>query len=132
MLLSDPVADMLTRIRNANQMRYNDVLIPASNFKTEIAKILVDEGFIKKFEFVQEGPIKMMKLHLKYGENNERVISGLKKVSRPGLRVYKKNNELPRVQSGLGIAIISTSKGLITDRQARKEEVGGEVIAYVW
>lgn len=132
MVLSDPIADMLTRIRNANQMKYEEVLVPTSKIKIEIARILESEGFIRGFELIEEGHIKTMKLHLKYGENNERVITNLKRISKPGLRQYRQADELPRVLSGLGIAIISTSKGMMTDRSARKEGIGGEVIAYIW
>jgi small subunit ribosomal protein S8 len=132
MVMTDPIADMLTRVRNANQMRYEQVSMPKSKIKVEIAKILKEEGFIKDFKVIDEGVQGSIKLDLKYGRNNERVITGLKRISKPGLRVYAKTNEVPKVLSGLGIAIISTSKGLMTDRKCRQEQTGGEVIAYVW
>ncbi len=132
MVMTDPIADMLTRVRNANQMRYEKVVMPKSKIKVEIAKILKEEGFIKDFKVIDEGVQGSIKLELKYGRNNERVITGLKRISKPGLRVYAKTNEVPKVLSGLGIAIISTSKGLMTDRKCRQEQTGGEVIAYVW
>jgi len=132
MVMTDPIADMLTRIRNANQMRYGKVKMPKSKMKIEIAKILKDEGFIKDFKLIEEGVQGSIELELKFGRNNERVISGLKRISKPGLRVYAKTNEVPKVLSGLGIAIISTSKGLMTDKKCRQEQTGGEVIAYVW
>ena len=132
MVMTDPIADMLTRIRNANQMRYGKVKMPKSKMKVEIAKILKDEGFIKDFKLIEEGVQGSIELELKFGRNNERVISGLKRISKPGLRVYAKTNEVPKVLSGLGIAIISTSKGLMTDKKCRQEQTGGEVIAYVW
>ena len=124
MAMTDPIADMLTRIRNANQMRYLEVEVPASNIKTEIARILKEEGFISDY--------KIIVLNLKYGQHKERVITGLKRISKPGLRVYAKTNEIPKVLNGLGIAIVSTSKGLMTDKEARKEQLGGEVLAYIW
>ena len=126
--MTDPIADMLTRIRNANQMRSKEVSMPVSKIKTEIAKILADEGFITNYE-VKENTLT---LTLKYGQNKERVITGLKRISKPGLRVYAGKEELPRVLNGLGIAIISTPQGVMTDAKARKNNVGGEVIAYVW
>ena len=133
-VVTDTTADMLTRIRNANQMRYKEVVVPASKIKIEISRILKAEGFIadyrvEKSEDEAQGNII---LTLKYGENKERVITGLKRISKPGLRVYAKNNELPKVLNGLGIAIISTSRGIMTDKEARKENIGGEVLAYVW
>lgn len=132
MIVTDPVADMLTRIRNANQMRYKEVEVPASKLKYEIAKILKEEGFIQSYK-VEKGEVQdMMILNLKYGQKKERVITGLKRISKPGLRVYAKAEELPTVLNGLGIAIISTSKGLMTNKQARKEQLGGEVLAYIW
>lgn len=133
-VVTDVVADMLTRIRNANQMRYEKVVVPSSSVKVEIARILKEEGFIKdykvekKYDNVQGEII----LTLKYGEKKERVITGLKRISKPGLRVYVKNDEIPRVLNGLGIAIISTSQGIMTDKQARKLNIGGEVLAYIW
>ena len=129
--MTDPIADMLTRIRNANQNRATSVEVPASNVKLEIARILKDEGFIEDYAVTGEGVQKMMTLTLKY-KNKERVITGLKRISKPGLRVYSKAEELPTVLNGLGIAIISTSKGIMTDKEARESSLGGEVIAYVW
>ena len=126
--MTDPIADMLTRIRNANQMHNKEVSMPTSKMKVEIAKILNSEGFIEGFE-VKENTLT---LTLKYGENKERVITGLKRISKPGLRVYAGANEIPKVLNGLGIAIISTPKGVMTDKLARKNNVGGEVIAYIW
>ncbi|MBQ2640024.1 MAG: 30S ribosomal protein S8 [Bacilli bacterium] len=131
-VVTDTIADMLTRIRNANQMRYEEVSVPASKIKESIAKILKDEGFIKNYKVVKEGAQGTILLTLKYTDKKERVITGLKRISKPGLRVYAKNDEIPKVLNGLGIAIISTSKGIMTDKQARKENVGGEVLAYIW
>ena len=128
MVVTDPIADMLTRIRNANQMRYKEVEVPASKMKLEIAKILDAEGFITNYT-VKENTLT---LTLKYGQNKERVITGLKRISKPGLRVYAGAEEIPHVLNGLGIAIISTPKGVMTDKLARKNNVGGEVIAYIW
>jgi small subunit ribosomal protein S8 len=132
MVMSDPIADMLTRIRNANIVRHETVEIPASKVKREIAEILKKEGFIRDAEYVQDSKQGIIRLFLKYGSNNERVISGLKRISKPGLRVYTKSQEVPRVLGGLGIAIISTSKGVMTDKDARQSKAGGEVICYVW
>lgn len=130
-MMTDPIADMLTRIRNANQLRYASVSMPNSKMKTEIARILLDEGFISDFKV--EGDVKKtLTISLKYGVNGQRIISGLKKISKPGLRVTVKANELPRVLGGLGIAIVSTSKGVVSDKTARTLGVGGEVLAYVW
>lgn len=129
---NDPIADMLTRIRNANQMRYINVEVPASNLKMEIARILKDEGFIVDYKIKEDSIQNYIILELKYGEKKERVITGLKRISKPGLRVYAKADEVPRVLNGLGIAIISTSKGVMTDRSARKQNLGGEVLAYIW
>lgn len=131
-VISDPIADMLTRIRNANQMRYIEVEVPASNIKIEIAKILKEEGFISDYKIKKNDIQDDILLSLKYGENKERVITGLKRISKPGLRVYAKAEEVPSVLNGLGIAIISTSKGLMTDKEARKANLGGEVLAYIW
>ena len=131
MVMTDPIADMLTRIRNANQMKNATVTMPTSKVKVEIAKILKDEGFIEDYKINGETVQKTITLTLKY-KNKERVITGLKKISKPGLRVYAKANELPTVLNGLGIAIISTSKGIMTDKEARNNSLGGEVIAYVW
>ena len=129
---NDPIADMLTRIRNANQMRYKEVEVPASKIKIEIARILKDEGFISDYKIKKNDVQSIIVLSLKYGDRKERVITGLKRISKPGLRVYAKANELPRVLNGLGIAIISTSHGVMTDKEARKESLGGEVMAYIW
>lgn len=132
MVMSDPIADMLTRIRNANTVRHETVEIPASKMKKEIAEILKKEGFIRDAEYIEDNKQGIIRVFLKYGANNERVISGLKRISKPGLRVYTKSTEVPRVLGGLGIAIISTSKGVMTDKEARQSKAGGEVICYVW
>jgi len=132
MIVNDPIADMLTRIRNANQMRYKEVEMPNSRLKLEIAKILKNEGYINSYKIKKNDVQDKLILLLKYGEKKERVITGLKKISKPGLRVYAKANEVPTVLNGLGIAIISTSKGLMTDKKAREENAGGEVLAYIW
>ncbi len=131
-VVTDTIADMLTRIRNASSMGYVEVTVPASNLKEDIAKILKEEGFIKDYKVKSEGSKKNLELELKYGNKKERVITGLKRISKPGLRVYVKSDEVPRVLNGLGIAIISTSKGLMTDKEARKQNLGGEVLAYIW
>ena len=131
-VVTDTIADMLTRIRNANQMRYEEVSVPASKIKVKISKILKDEGFIKNYKEVKEDAQGTIILTLKYTDKKERVITGLKRISKPGLRVYAKNDEIPKVLNGLGIAIISTSKGIMTDKEARKQNVGGEVLAYIW
>ena len=130
--MTDPIADMLTRIRNANQNRAKTVSMPSYKMKEEIAKILKDEGFVEEFSIEENDVQNTLTLTLKYGQKKERVITGLKRVSKPGLRVYSKAEDLPKVLNGLGIAIISTPKGIMTDKKARKENVGGEVIAYVW
>ena len=132
MVVTDAIADMLTRIRNANQMHYQEVSVPSSKMKLEIAKILKDEGFIEDFKETKDNVQGTIVITLKYGPNKERVITGLKRISKPGLRVYAKNDEIPKVLNGLGIAIISTSKGLMTDKEARKNNLGGEVLAYIW
>ncbi len=132
MQVTDPIADMLTRIRNANSAKHDTVDVPASNMKKEIARILNDEGYIKGFQIIDDGKQGVIKVSLKYGANKEKVISGLKRISKPGLRVYVGRDELPRVLRGLGIAIMSTSKGVMTDKAARTENVGGEVLAFVW
>ncbi len=132
MMVTDPIADMLTRIRNANMVRHKSVDIPASNTKKRLAEILLEEGFIKSVEVLDEGQQGVIRVQLKYGENKEKVITGLKRISKPGLRVYAKKNEIPKVLGGLGIAIISTSSGIVTDKEARKLGVGGEVMCYVW
>lgn len=131
-MMTDPIADMLTRIRNSNNAKHDSVDIPASNIKKQLAQILLDEGYIKGFDVIDDGKQGIIRIDLKYGKNNEKVISGIKRISKPGLRVYVKNDEIPRVLGGLGIAIISTSKGIMTDKEARKQLVGGEVICYVW
>lgn len=130
--MTDPIADMLTRIRNGNNAKHDSVDIPASNIKKELAQILLDEGFIKGFDVIEDGKQGIIRVELKYGNYNEKVLSGIKRISKPGLRVYVKNDEIPRVLGGLGIAILSTSKGIMTDKDARKEGIGGEVICYVW
>ncbi|MTT32754.1 30S ribosomal protein S8 [Terrilactibacillus sp. BCM23-1] len=132
MVMTDPVADMLTRIRNANTVRHEQLELPGSRVKQAIAEILKREGFIKDVEYIKDAKQGVIRIFLKYGSNNERVITGLKRISKPGLRVYAKANEVPRVLGGLGVAIVSTSKGIITDKEARKQQVGGEVLAYVW
>ena len=132
MQITDPVADMLTRIRNANTAKHESVDVPASNLKKAIAQILLDEGYIKSFEVVEDGTQGIIRIQLKYLAGKEKVISGLRRVSKPGLRVYAGADELPRVLKGLGLAIISTSKGVMTDKKARANHVGGEVLAFVW
>ena len=132
MQITDPVADMLTRIRNANTAKHDSVDVPSSNLKKAIAKILLDEGYIKSYEVVEDGTQGVIRIQLKYLAGKEKVISGLRRVSKPGLRVYAGADELPRVLKGLGIAIISTSKGVMTDKAARANHVGGEVLAFVW
>ena len=132
MVINDPIADMLTRIRNASNAKHETVDIPASNMKKQIAQILVDEGYIKSYNVVDDGKQDTIKVILKYGANKTPVIQGLKRVSKPGLRIYSNVEDMPKVMRGLGVAIISTSKGVMTDRQARKENVGGEVLAFVW
>ena len=133
MTMSDPIADMLTRIRNANTAKHDTVDVPASKTKIAIVNILVDEGYIEKYELIEEGSFKTMRLTLKYGaDKNEKIITGLKRISKPGLRIYVGKEELPKVLGGLGIAILSTNQGIITDKQARKLQVGGEVLAFVW
>ena len=130
--MTDPIADMLTRIRNALVVKHETVEVPASNMKKEIARLLLQEGYITAYEFVEEGVQGKLVITLKYGPHGEKVINGLKRVSKPGLRIYASADNLPKVLNGLGIAIISTSKGMMTDKQARAERVGGEVLAYVW
>ncbi len=132
MLVNDPIADMLTRIRNALVARHDAVTIPASNMKKSIAKILLDEGYIKSVDYIDDGLQGQIKIVLKYASGKESVIKGLKRISKPGLRVYAKNEEIPKVLGGLGVAIISTSKGVMADKEARKAGVGGEVLAYIW
>ena len=131
--MTDPIADMLTRIRNANTAKHDTVDVPASKIKTEIARILLDEGYIKAYEIVEDGVVKTIKITLKYGaDKNQKVISGLKRISKPGLRVYAGVENMPKVLGGLGIAIISSNKGIVTDKEARAMNVGGEVLAFVW
>ena len=133
MTMSDPIADMLTRIRNANTAKHDTVDVPASKMKIAIADILVDEGYIAKYNIIDEGSFKTIHIVLRYGaDKNEKIITGLKRISKPGLRVYVNRDQLPRVLGGLGVAIISTNKGVITDKEARKQNVGGEVLAFVW
>ena len=133
MTMSDPIADMLTRIRNANTAKHDTVDVPSSKMKEAIAKILLDEGYIKKYEIIEDGNFKTIRIELKYGKDkNEKIITGIKRISKPGLRVYANAEDLPRVLGGLGIAIVSTNKGVVTDKEARKMNVGGEVLAFVW
>lgn len=133
MTMSDPIADMLTRIRNANAAKHDTVDIPSSKMKLAIANILVNEGYVEKYELVENGSFSTIHMTLKYGKDkNEKVITGIKRISKPGLRIYAGKDELPRVLGGLGIAIISTNQGVITDKEARKMNVGGEVLAFVW
>ncbi|MFZ5966779.1 MAG: 30S ribosomal protein S8 [Bacillota bacterium] len=132
MTMTDPIADMLTRIRNANTVKHDTVDVPASNMKKAIAEILMNEGFIKGFDVIEDGKQGIIRMQLKYGNNNEKIISGIKKISKPGLRVYAKRDDVPKVLGGLGVAILSTSNGIITDKEARRLGVGGEVICYVW
>ncbi len=133
MAMSDPIADMLTRIRNANTAKHDTVDVPASKMKLAIAKILLDEGYIAKYEVVEDGAFQNIHITLKYGKDkNEKIISGIKRISKPGLRVYAGKEDMPKVLGGLGIAIVSTNKGIMTDKQARKENVGGEILAYIW
>ena len=133
MTMSDPIADMLTRIRNANTAKHDTVDVPSSKIKTAIAEILLEEGYIKKLDVIDDGNFKTLHITLKYGaDRNEKIISGLKRISKPGLRVYAGKEELPRVLGGLGIAIISTNQGVVTDKKARELQVGGEVLAFVW
>ena len=133
MTMSDPIADMLTRIRNANTAKHDTVDVPASKMKIAITDILVDEGYITKYDLVEDGNFKTMRITLKYGaDKNEKVISGLKRISKPGLRVYANSEDMPKVLGGLGTAIVSTNKGVITDKEARKLGVGGEVLCFVW
>ncbi|MDD6882673.1 MAG: 30S ribosomal protein S8 [Eubacteriales bacterium] len=132
MVVNDPIADMLTRIRNALVARHDAVTLPASNMKKALAKILLDEGYIKSVDFIDDGLQGQIKIVLKYAQGKESVIKGLKRISKPGLRVYAKNDEIPKVLGGLGVAIISTSQGVMCDREARKAGIGGEVLAYIW
>lgn len=132
MTMTDPIADMLTRVRNANMVRHTSVDIPASNAKKRLAEIMLEEGFIKGFDVIDDGKQGIIRVEMKYGVAKERVITGLKRISKPGLRVYAKRNEIPKVLGGLGIAVISTSNGVVTDKEARKLGVGGEVVCYIW
>ncbi|MFO7310876.1 MAG: 30S ribosomal protein S8 [Bacillota bacterium] len=132
MVMTDPIADMLTRIRNANMVYHESVDIPASNLKKELARILKQEGFIRDYRVIDDGKQGIVRIYLKYGANKQRVISGLKRISKPGRRVYARRDEIPRVLGGLGVAVLSTSRGIMTDKEARKLGVGGEVICYVW
>lgn len=132
MVMTDPIADMLTRVRNANMVRHEKLELPASTIKVQIADILKREGFVRDYETVKDDKQGVLRIFLKYGANEERVITGLKRISKPGLRVYAKADELPRVLNGLGIAIVSTSKGILSDKEAREQSIGGEILAYVW
>ena len=132
MHITDPIADMLTRIRNANSAKHDTVDIPASNMKKAIAQILVDEGYIKNYKLIEDGKQGVIRVTLKYVEGKSQVITGLRRVSKPGLRIYSNVEEMPKVMKGLGVAIVSTSKGIMTDREARKQNVGGEVLAFIW
>ena len=132
MVMTDPIADMLTRIRNANQMKHLTVLVPASKIKLEILNVIKEEGYIEDVEFVEDGKQGEIKVTLKYTEKKERVIKGITRISKPGLRVYAKSTEMPKVLNGLGVAVVSTSNGVMTDREARQKHLGGEVIAYIW
>ena len=132
MAMTDVIADMLTRIRNANDVGHPEVEIPSSNMKVAIAKVLKEEGYIKDYEVIEDGKQGILKVYLKYGPNKQKVITGIKRISKPGLRIYASKDEIPKVMGGLGTVILSTSKGIMTDREARKQQVGGEVICYVW
>ncbi|NLY11710.1 MAG: 30S ribosomal protein S8 [Firmicutes bacterium] len=132
MVMTDPIADMLTRIRNASSVYHESVDIPNSKLKLEVARILKEEGFIREYKLIEDDKQGILRIFLKYGKQKEKVISGIKRISKPGLRVYAKKDEIPRVLGGLGVAVLSTSKGVMTDKQARSEGVGGEVICYVW
>ena len=132
MQITDPIADMLTRIRNANSAKHDTVSVPASNMKKAIAQILVDEGYIKSFKVIEDGKQGVIEIALKYGPNKSQVLMGIRRVSKPGLRIYTNCEDMPKVMKGLGIAILSTSKGIMTDRDARKANVGGEILAFVW
>lgn len=132
MVMTDPVADFLTRIRNGNMVMHETVEVPGSKIKVSIARIMQEEGYIKDYEFVEDGKQGIIRIYLKYGPDKKKVITGIKRISKPGLRVYVKKDEIPRVLGGLGTAVISTSKGLMTDKNARKQGLGGEVICYIW
>lgn len=132
MAMTDPIADMLTRIRNANMVRHEKVEVPASKIKKEIARILKEEGFVRDVEIIDDNKQGLIRIYLKYGPENQRVITGLKRISKPGLRVYANKEDVPKVLGGLGVAVVSTSRGVMTDKQARQARVGGEVLAYIW
>ncbi|MBO8158053.1 30S ribosomal protein S8 [Thermosyntropha sp.] len=132
MVMTDPIADFLTRIRNGNMVMHETVEVPSSKMKLAIAKIMKDEGYIKDYEYIEDGKQGIIRIYLKYGPNKEKVITGIKRISKPGLRVYVKKDEVPKVLGGLGTAVISTSKGVMTDKEARKLGLGGEVICYIW
>ena len=132
MVMTDPIADMLTRIRNANVVRHEVLELPSSKLKTEIADILKREGYVRNYEVAEDNKQGVLKIYLKYGSNEERVITGIKRISKPGLRVFAKADQVPRVLNGLGTAIVSTSKGVLSDKEARSQHVGGEVLAYIW
>ncbi|WP_112179304.1 MULTISPECIES: 30S ribosomal protein S8 [Paraliobacillus] len=132
MVMTDPIADMLTRIRNANMVRHEKLELPASKLKKDIADILKREGFVRDYEYIEDSKQGVLRIFLKYSNSEQRVITGLKRISKPGLRVYAKSDEIPKVLNGLGIAIVSTSKGILSDKEAREQSIGGEVLAYVW
>jgi small subunit ribosomal protein S8 len=132
MVMTDPIADFLTRIRNGNMVMHETVEVPSSKIKAGIAEILREEGYIKDLEYIEDGKQGIIRIYLKYGPNKERIITGIKRISKPGLRVYVKKDEIPKVLGGLGTAVLSTSKGLMTDKRARQEKIGGEVICYIW
>lgn len=132
MVMTDPIADMLTRIRNANTVKHEKLELPASKIKKEIADILKREGYVKDYEYIEDNKQGVLRIFLKYGTNEDRVITGIKRISKPGRRVYAKADEVPRVLNGLGVAIVSTSKGILSDKEARSQQVGGEVLAYIW
>jgi small subunit ribosomal protein S8 len=132
MVMTDPIADLLTRVRNANTARHEIVEVPSSNIKKAIANIMLQEGYVKDIEEYNDGVVPMLRIALKYGNGKDRVITGLRRISKPGLRVYCKKEEIPKVLNGLGVAVISTSKGIVADREARKEGLGGEVLCYIW
>ncbi len=132
MVMTDPIADMLTRIRNANSAKHPNVTVPSSNIKKAIADIMLEEGYIKNVQYIEDNKQGMLEITLKYGESDSKVISGLKRISKPGLRIYASRDEVPKVLNGLGVAVISTSKGVMTDKNARKQNVGGEVLCYIW
>lgn len=132
MVMTDPIADMLTRIRNANNAKHPNVTVPSSNIKKAIADIMLEEGYIKDVQYIEDTKQGILEITLKYGENDSKVISGLKRISKPGLRIYASRDEVPKVLNGLGVAVISTSRGVMTDKSARKQNVGGEVLCYIW